>query len=183
MNTLLTEPDRTATTSSRKVPRYAPLAKLAATGCRARILYVDDDDELRGLGRQVLEKRGYEVDTAAEGWEALAALDKKNYHLLITDHSMPGLTGIELMVKLREAGRSLPIVMTSGVCTAEQVPSIVRPGITAMLPKPFVVTELLDTVSQILNRKNSLNPAELALKSIVGSFSTAQSYHHWGINE
>ncbi|MGV3754777.1 MAG: response regulator [Verrucomicrobiota bacterium] len=183
MNILLNEPGHNTTTTMRKKPRYAPLNNLAIASGRARILYVDDDDTLRGLGQQVLGRQGYEVDTAADGWEALAALDKRQYHLLITDHSMPGLTGLELMVKLREAGLSLPIVMTSGVCTAAQVPANVRPAITALLPKPFVVTELLDTVSQILNRKNNLGPAELALNSIVRSFSTAQSYRNWGINE
>jgi len=182
MNTLINEPGH-ATVTMRKTPRYAPLNHLAIAGNRARILYVDDDEGLRGLGRQVLGRQGYEVDTAADGWEALAALDKRQYHLLITDHSMPGLTGLELMVKLREAGLSLPIVMTSGVCTAAQVPANVRPAITALLPKPFVVTELLDTVAQILNRKNHLGPAELALRSIVKSFSTAQSCRNWGINE
>lgn len=183
MNALINEAGNTITTTMRKTPRYAPLSKLAIAGNRARILYVDDDDGLRGLGQQVLSRQGYEVDTAADGWEALAALDKNHYHLLITDHSMPGLNGFELTTKLREAGLSLPVVLTSGFCTAAQVPANVRPAITALLPKPFVVTELLDTVSQILNRKNNLGPAEMALNSIVRSFSTSQSCRHWGINE
>lgn len=183
MNALINETGNTINSTMRKTPRYAPLNHLAIAGNRARILYVDDDEGLRGLGRQVLGRQGYEVDTAANGWEALAALDKGHYHLLITDDNMPELTGLELTRKMWEAGLSLPILLTSGVCTAAQIPADVRPAITALLPKPFVVTELIATVSHILNRKNTLGPAELALNSIVRSFSTAQSCRNWGINE
>jgi hypothetical protein len=52
-----------------------------------------------------------------------------------------------------------------------------------LLPKPFAVTELLAVVTQVLNQKKNLGPAELALNSIVRTFSSTQSYRNWGINE
>lgn len=149
----------------------------------ARILYVDDDDMIRGLGRQVLGCQGYDVDTAADGREALAALRKERYNLLITDNNMPHLTGLELVAQARRAGMHLPIVMISSFYNPAQIPAHVRSDIAVLLPKPFVVTELLAAVTQILNQKKGLGPAELALNSIVKTFSSVQSYHNWGINE
>jgi CheY-like chemotaxis protein len=80
----------------------------------ARILVVDDDDDIRQLNATVLKGSGYEVDTAVDGDAAWAILDTQCYDLLITDHSMPKLTGIELLNELHVAGKSLPSILVSG---------------------------------------------------------------------
>ncbi|MGA3285168.1 MAG: response regulator [Verrucomicrobiota bacterium] len=78
-----------------------------------RILVVDDDSDLRQLYTDVLVRPGYHVDAeedGAAGWEALQA---NNYNLLITEHSIPKLTGVELVRKLRAARMALPVVGNS----------------------------------------------------------------------
>src|SRR6266516_2928525 len=75
-----------------------------------RLLVVEDDPTMRNLGAQVLVRAGYQVDAAedgAAGWEALRA---ERYDLLITDHRMPRLSGLELVKKLRSARMTLPVV-------------------------------------------------------------------------
>src|SRR5690606_30118866 len=74
----------------------------------ARILVVDDDADLRQLNASVLQNSGYEVSTAEDGAAALAALDADCYDLLLTDHNMPKLTGIELLNQLHIARKTLP---------------------------------------------------------------------------
>lgn len=114
-----------------------------------RILLVDDDISIRNLSAQVLTTSGYQVDVAddgARGWEALHA---SSYDLLITDHNMPKVTGVELVKKLRSARMTLPVVLTTGAMPAE---ALSRPSLrlAATLLKPFTMEELLQTVEKVL---------------------------------
>ena len=80
-----------------------------------RILVVEDDAELRELFRQVLGKNGYQAVGAADGVQALDALDNDYYDLIISDVMMPVMDGYELVRQLRDKGafhiqRSVPYV-------------------------------------------------------------------------
>ena len=78
------------------------------------ILVVEDDIFFRRLNTQVLLGSGYEVDAAADGAAAWQALNTDGYDLLITDNSMPKLSGVELLKKLRGARMALPVIMATG---------------------------------------------------------------------
>jgi len=119
-----------------------------------RILVVDDDSDIRQLSTEVLIHSGYVVDAAADGAAAWEALQIKAFNLLITDHNMPRLTGVELVKKLRSARMALPVILATGLPTAELVqnPSL---QLAAMLPKPFSIEELLETVSVVLRATDS----------------------------
>jgi CheY-like chemotaxis protein len=80
-----------------------------------RILVVDDDPDILQLNADLLERSGYEVATAADGDAALEALDSDCYDLLLTDHSMPKITGLELIKKLRAAHNAVPVILVSGM--------------------------------------------------------------------
>lgn len=183
MNTLLIAPPEKELVTTRKTSGDDRLQRQSVAAPRARILYVDDDDEIRRLGRDVLERQGYKVDMAADGQEGLEALLAGHHQLLITDHNMPHMTGLELVIKARKAGLRLPIVMTSGFAYPSQIPNQVRSSITALLPKPFAATDLLSNVVQILNNNKSTGLEKQAPGSIERIFYEDQSYRHWGINE
>jgi len=119
-----------------------------------RILVVDDDSDIRQLSTEVLIRTGDVVDAAADGAAAWEALQIKAFNLLITDHNMPRLTGVELVKKLRSARRALPVILATGLPTEvlAQNPSL---QLAAMLPKPFSVEELLETVSVVLRATDS----------------------------
>ena len=120
-----------------------------------RILVVDDDSDLRRLYADVLALPGYHVDAAedgAAGWEALQA---NNYNLLITEHSLPKLTGVELVKKLRAARMALPVILATGKLPTEALAQTPSLQLAAMLPKPFAVDELLDTVKKVLRATDS----------------------------
>ena len=116
---------------------------------------VDEDSDLRLLYADVLALPGYHVDAAedgAAGWEALQA---NNYNLLITEHSLPKLTGVELVRKLRAARMAMPVVMTAVQLPMQELARDPSLQLAAMLPKPFYISELLETVRVALRATDS----------------------------
>ena len=131
----------------------------AQARCRAdpsnRILVVDDDSSLRLPYGFVLSRLGYLVELAedgAAGWEALQA---NRYHLLITEHEMPNLTGVELIKRLRAARMALPVVMAARRLPIEELARDPSLQLAATLVKPFLADALLDTVKNVLRMTDS----------------------------
>jgi two-component system sensor histidine kinase/response regulator len=122
----------------------------------SRILVVDDDVYMRDLMVKTLTRSGYEkVDTARDGAEAWQELLKTSYHLVITDHVMPKITGLELIKKMRSKDMQQPVIMVSGTIPTEELAR--NPGlrIDAILSKPFTATELLATLEAIVRAARS----------------------------
>jgi DNA-binding response OmpR family regulator len=128
-------------------PAALPQSKADPT---PRILLVDDELHARELIGDVLIQSGYDVDTAADGADAWKALNETNYDLLITDNKMPRVTGLELILKLRSEEITLPVILASGTVPVEELKQYPWLQLDAMLPKPFTVAELLDTVKKVL---------------------------------
>jgi len=160
-----------------------PAQRLTPVESRARILYVDDEPPLRTLGQLVLTRSGYDVDTAADGVEAWAALHDQEYHLLITDNDMPRLTGLELARQARLAGMRLPIVLTSGSADALRDPAGSWLGLAVRLPKPFGAEALVETVEQVLRIANRRSECPGAMISVLAHIARVQPFPHGGINE
>jgi chemotaxis family two-component system sensor histidine kinase/response regulator PixL len=116
------------------------------------ILVVDDESAIRDTIAISLVRSGYRVDTARDGADAWKALNQVNYHLLITDHKMPKLTGLELIQKLRSEAMTLPVILISGMMPTEEMQQ--HPGlrVDATLLKPFAMEALLQAVKNTLNR-------------------------------
>ena len=186
MNTLLTEPVLSPATRGAEpvAGSWAMARPQTAVQPRARILYVDDEPQLRRLGELVLVQRGYDVDTAADGAQGWEVLQHAHYNLLITDNSMPGLTGLELASNARVAGMRLPIMMTSGSPSPLQDPAWARLDIAAFLSKPFAFDALVETVGRVLLSANNGRASDTVMDSPLGRLVRAiQPYSHWGINE
>jgi DNA-binding response OmpR family regulator len=116
-----------------------------------RILVVDDDSDLRGIVVKNLIRSGYEeVDAASDGANAWKALLNARYDLVITDHKMPRVTGLELIAKMRSAAMAQPVILVSGLMPSEELQRIPELCIDAMLAKPFTAAELLTTMENLL---------------------------------
>ena len=139
---------RTNTISQAGEPASAPLQR--EPSLPQRILVADDDISVRQLSTEVLIDSGYEVDAVADGVAAWEALQTKAFNLLITDNNMPRLTGVELVKKLRSARMDLPIILATGRLPVEELTQNPSLQLAAMLPKPFSIDELLETVSVVL---------------------------------
>ncbi len=117
-----------------------------------RILVGDDDPEILGLLRRGLAYEGYAVDAAANGTEALARAREKEPDLVILDVMMPGLDGIEVSKRLREASSILPILMLTAKGTIADRVAGLDSGADDYLVKPFAFDELLARVRALLRR-------------------------------
>ena len=115
-----------------------------------RILVVDDDFSIRELGAVVLSASGYQVDTAEDGEAGWEALQTSSYDLLITDNTMPKVSGVELVENMRSARMTLPVVLASGAIPPEALNRDSSLQIAATLLKPFTGDALLGTVKKVL---------------------------------
>lgn len=108
------------------------------------ILLVDDRDELRVTMKWFLTNFGYEVDSARNAEEALVLFDPKIHNLVITDNSMPGMTGVEMshIIKLRSP--ATPVVMFSGNPPAD------RSCLDFLIRKPAHLMELKEAVDKLM---------------------------------
>lgn len=134
------------------VPRPAP-----APDGRSTLLLVDDNAGVRESARRVLEIAGYHVVEAADGPEALAALDDRgrDVDVVITDVVMPGMSGVELAEAVLRRPEAPPVLFMTGHLgdVASDGPPLETRG--PVLRKPFTPQELLDAVHQILSPQST----------------------------
>jgi len=115
------------------------------------ILVAEDDAQVRRISTFVLSDAGYQVDAAEDGAVAWDRLQLKSYDLLITDHNMPNMSGIELIKKVRAARMALPVILISGTMPEDELKAHAWLQINATLPKPCDIVKLLRTVKEVLD--------------------------------
>lgn len=108
-------------------------------GGRARILLVDDDDEVRTVTSEMIGELGYRIETVATGEEALARMRVERFDLLITDVLMPGMNGVELARRTRTLDADLPILFSSGYADVQMFGEELSDE--SVLKKPFRIAE------------------------------------------
>ena len=144
-----------------KASRTTRAGELAGTPLQAQrnrlhcILVVDEDSDLRQLYAEALAGHGYHVDAAEDGAAAWEALRANRYNLLITEHEIPHLTGVELVKLLRGARMALPVVMAAGRMPTHELARNPSLQLAATLSKPFAVEALVDTVRNVLRVTDS----------------------------
>ncbi|MCL4818200.1 MAG: EAL domain-containing response regulator [Vicinamibacteria bacterium] len=111
------------------------------------VLLVDDDPQLVAATRELLEDQGYRVSTAADGEAAIRELAVGGHDLVLTDVSMPGLGGVEVLKAVRARDRELPVVFLTGSPSLETAIDAVQLGARHYLLKPVAAAELLSTVA------------------------------------
>jgi DNA-binding response OmpR family regulator len=113
-----------------------------------KILVVDDEEAIRDLYRMELEDAGYEVKTAASGEEALKEVAAFSPDLVVLDIKMPGMSGLEVLGKIRETWKALPVILCSAYGEYKQDFSCWASD--AYIVKSSQIDELLGTVKRLL---------------------------------
>jgi DNA-binding response OmpR family regulator len=113
----------------------------------ARILLIDDEEDLVDLIRFDLERRGHTVETSSDGDHALEILKNQTFDLVITDLKMPGTGGLGICQELRLNHRSTAIIVLSGYSDVEL--ELDALGITNRLRKPFPLAALANLITQL----------------------------------
>jgi DNA-binding NtrC family response regulator len=117
----------------------------------SRILVVDDDENLRWVLKTQLEEMGYAVSSAADGDQALAAIEKEPPALVLTDLKMPGLSGLELLARIRSKYPEVAAVIITAFGTIQSAVEAMRVGAYDYLTKPIDYEELGIVVSRVLD--------------------------------
>ncbi|MGN0855317.1 MAG: response regulator [Kiritimatiellia bacterium] len=127
------------------------------------ILIVEDDDKVAGFVADGFRREGHVSLRARDGEEGLAAARSGRFDAAVMDVMIPGLDGIEVIRRLRAAGRRLPIIILSARGSVESKVCGLEAGADDYLAKPFSITELIARV-QALVRRASMTPEETVMR-------------------
>ena len=125
-----------------------------------RILVADDDPAVREALRRSLTFNGYQVDVAADGAEALAAIEAAVPDALVLDLNMPKVDGLEACRRLRASGSDLPVLMLTARDEVRDRVMGLDAGADDYLPKPFALEELLARLRALLRRTRTMDQGD-----------------------
>ncbi len=123
---------------------------------KGRIVVVDDDESLRRVTQFQLEQAGYEVTTAASGAQALHVLQLSPRDLVITDLKMPGLSGLELLRKIRADYPEVSVIIVTAFGTVETAVDAMKAGAYDYITKPVNSEELILIIERALAHQHLL---------------------------
>jgi CheY-like chemotaxis protein len=120
---------------------------------RPLVLVADDNEDILGLVKAVLERSGYDVVAVGDGAQALARVGERKPDLAVLDITMPHVDGLEVLRRLRadEATSRLPVILLSAQAQEADVERGFNTGASAYLKKPFSPRELSDSVAGLLS--------------------------------
>ena len=119
----------------------------------ARILAVDDDENIRKVVVAILEDEGYVVEAVGTAREAIEKSKRKFYNLALIDIRLPDMEGIELLTKFRETTPRMRKVIVTGYPTLQNAVDAVNKGADAYIVKPFDVKKVLKTIQEQLSKQ------------------------------
>ena len=122
------------------------------TNIEISILVVDDDENIRLVLQKSLEKEGYHVSTAKSAEEALNTLKRSFFHVVITDIMMSEMTGVELLLKIKELNYLMQIFIMTSHSTLPHVIQCMQGGAYDFFEKPLKIDDILVSLSEASRR-------------------------------
>jgi signal transduction histidine kinase/ActR/RegA family two-component response regulator len=121
------------------------------------ILFVDDEPEITFMGKKMLESLGYKVSIKSDSLSALEEFKKnpKKYSLLVTDQSMPDITGTELVLLMKEIHPELKAIIITGFADNLSEEELSRSGISEVILKPMRMDDFSKAIRRVLDNKRS----------------------------
>jgi len=114
------------------------------------VLIVDDDPAIRKVLEDYLQALGFDIYHATDGYTGWDLFQKHRPSLVITDIFMPGMTGVELLEKIKGEDKSVPVVMISGVQLSEVEVKMQRERADGFLDKPYMFWQLKEMLAKLL---------------------------------
>ncbi|MCD6118170.1 sigma-54-dependent Fis family transcriptional regulator [bacterium] len=131
------------------------------------ILVLDDEEMIRDLLFETFSKKGYKVDTAVNGKEAMAKLEENEYSLLISDLRLPDVSGMEVLEKIKKEGSSTGVIMVTAYGSIKNAVNAMKQGAFDYITKPFDLDQLEVIIDKYFNYQNLVEENEY-LKSELG---------------
>jgi two-component system nitrogen regulation response regulator GlnG len=128
-----------------------------------RILVADDEESMRWVLSKALRKKGFSVDLARDGEEALRQIRTESYDLAIVDIKMPGLTGLELLDRIRESKSDLLVVIMTAEASMKNAVEAMKRGAYDYITKPFDL-DVIDAIIEKVSRAREMTSQVTILK-------------------
>ncbi len=121
----------------------------------ATILVVDDEADLLNTIQTRLEWNKFKVFTASNGRQGLEAATAQKPDLILLDNNMPEMSGLEMLEVMRGTAelKDIPVIMVTAVCEPQKIEAASSLGVTEYITKPFDFSDLMQKITQILDRK------------------------------
>jgi CheY-like chemotaxis protein len=140
-----------------------PVLSTATTneGAASHVLFLDDDESVTRMVKQLLQLRGYHVDTYTDQRQALEAIsaDPASFDVVVTDYNMPGMQGLDVAREVRAIRADLPVAVTSGYIDEELRSGAAAAGVRELIPKPFAMQEFFAVVERLVRNGKEKNRA------------------------
>ena len=118
-----------------------------------KLLWIDDEIELLGAHILFLQKKGYEVHTVSNGYDALDCCAEDTYDLILLDENMPGLSGLETLNRIKEVSPATPVVMVTKSEEENIMEQAIGAKIADYLIKPVNPMQILSTLKKNIHQK------------------------------
>jgi PAS domain S-box-containing protein len=135
-------------------PEKLPLARKLATPVKLQILVIDDEPLVRSLLKRVLENAGHDVTEAGDGQEGVRFFRENNFDLVITDHGMPVMNGLDAAFRIKKLSPEIPVLLITGWQTETDATFQKPSGIDEFITKPFDLEKLVELVDKYGSRNN-----------------------------
>ena len=134
-----------------------------------RLLFIDDEDIVIKSCLRIFQDNEYDIDVAYSGEEGLDKVNSKKYDVVVTDLKMPGISGIEVLKKLKTERPDITVIIFTGYANVETAREALKNGAFDYIPKPFTPDELRDVIVNALNSRsgNETDVEMLDLMAIV----------------
>jgi len=119
----------------------------------ARVLVVDDDENIRKVEVAILEDEGYVVESVGTAKEAIEKSKRKFFNVALIDIRLPDMEGIELLTKFKDTTPKMRKIIVTGYPTLQNAVEAVNKGADAYIVKPFDVEKVLNTIQQQLSKQ------------------------------
>ncbi|MFO0842897.1 MAG: protein kinase [Gemmataceae bacterium] len=171
------------TDSSPSLPRpssghggFRPAGPVTAGARAHRVLVVDDEPSVRQFCREVLKLQGLEAEEAADAEEALEAAARTPPDLVLTDVNMPGLSGADLLKRLRASPptANLKVILFSGQASGDEMSEMLQAGADDYLSKPFSVPQLRGRVQAALRLKAAQDRSDVLTRHLLAVNQTLE---------
>ena len=148
------------------------------------ILWVDDEVDLLKPHILFLQQKGYSVDTATDGEDALGMLETKHYDIIFLDENMPGLSGIETLVRIKEHDQDVPVVMITKSEEEQIMEEAIGSKISDYLIKPVNPNQILLSLKKNLDTRRLVSEKtttnyQQQFRQIAMDLSSVNSWEGW----
>ncbi|MBI5587544.1 MAG: sigma-54-dependent Fis family transcriptional regulator [Deltaproteobacteria bacterium] len=131
------------------------------------ILVVDDEADMRFAIKEALGRKGYSIDLAEDGKEALKKISESSYGMVISDMKMPGLGGMDVLKGIKKAAPHVPVLLITAFGTIQKAVEAVKEGAVDFILKPFTLEALETTVEKAFRHTEDLSSFESKGKSML----------------